>query len=858
MPPKAIRNASSSSLSVSVSHQTKSLTKRNTTNYVRRNGKYVSDSLLTVSGSGGGILASLSSDDNDDDSADNCDNIQEHNNNQNNRMNQTTKTKKLGTSSNHRPTTKSTFRQTRIQQQIEKSTSKNKNDMNDNHNNFSMSSNSKENIHASNHLIHHRDITGNMDTFKLVDKDRTDSGHDSDDDDDEQADVSDELNNSTDSSDDDDDNEGNETADEEEEDEESLDAEDEVASENDIDAITDDLEEIEIESEHNDDDDDDDEDDDYESDYDPNNDSDAIASIDSNDNDDSEDELSFDPDADEIRPAKLLLQQSQQQSMMTTTTKEVASSTKIKKSKNNALSTKPMIMNERNKSRKSCTSSTLKQVSNEKMIKTRNKLTETNCISSIDVSILDNTNNTQHDHNVICGHEKETAATNIDESILVLNADSHTDNDDSNSEEYDEVMAEIIPDDDDDCNNDDEENNQMNNLSSSTRSICSIGQDDDIHNTSRRTKLVINDDNISTNNKDASILSNENDSKIQIDDDTKTPVTISTTIIPCDINVTSKKSDNTTPKTSPDDDDVALSISSTTKVEYIDEAVTPIKKNSLNSSSLRLDKDSIVSKNSNDNENNSNIDNVFNEQPIIEPHITNCKTKKDENKRVNIDESRATNDEQLQHFVEYETNTNEVATKPIPKIKRSSTFRRDGSSSVQRGQWKLGSKIGVGAFGVVHVGMNTMTGTLMAVKSIKMEPSNMKDTEQEIQLLQTLHHINIVRYLGSERDTKYLHIFQEWVPAGSVTNMLSKFGPFPLSVIQNYLLQILHGLQYLHNNHIMHRDIKGSNILVNDDGIVKLADFGASKRFVQLKQDMMMSLTMRGSTYIFQFACRII
>lgn len=176
---------------------------------------------------------------------------------------------------------------------------------------------------------------------------------------------------------------------------------------------------------------------------------------------------------------------------------------------------------------------------------------------------------------------------------------------------------------------------------------------------------------------------------------------------------------------------------------------------------------------------------------------------------------------------------------------RVQRYRREGS--VKRGKWKFGTKIGSGAFGVVHIGMNMETGALMAVKSLKLEPGAMKDAKREIQLLKSLQHENIVRYLGAEMDSKYLHIFQEWVPAGSVTTMLAKFGPFPLPVVRNYLEQILRGIEYLHDNSIMHRDVKGSNILVNDFGIIKLADFGASKRFVQLKSDMMLSLTVRGS-----------
>lgn len=100
----------------------------------------------------------------------------------------------------------------------------------------------------------------------------------------------------------------------------------------------------------------------------------------------------------------------------------------------------------------------------------------------------------------------------------------------------------------------------------------------------------------------------------------------------------------------------------------------------------------------------------------------------------------------------------------------------------------------------------------------------------EIQLMRGLSHKHIVEYLGTYVDSKecYLYIFQEWVPGGSVAHLLKKFGPFSTSVVRNYTHQILLGLQYLHANNIIHRDIKGGNILVDDNGVVKLADFGAS------------------------------
>ena len=186
-------------------------------------------------------------------------------------------------------------------------------------------------------------------------------------------------------------------------------------------------------------------------------------------------------------------------------------------------------------------------------------------------------------------------------------------------------------------------------------------------------------------------------------------------------------------------------------------------------------------------------------------------------------------------------------TKTEKKKRPDNYYRQEGA--VRRGKWTLGAKIGLGSFGEVFVGMNTQNGILMAVKRFRMKGAVMKDIRTEIELMRSLSHKNIVRYYGAQMDKNNLHIFQEWVPGGSVASLLSKFGSFSIEVIRSYISQTLAGLSYLHANDIMHRDIKGSNILVNDEGVVKLADFGASKKLANLEDNLMMSMTVRGTPY---------
>ncbi|KOS19617.1 Protein kinase byr2 [Escovopsis weberi] len=157
-------------------------------------------------------------------------------------------------------------------------------------------------------------------------------------------------------------------------------------------------------------------------------------------------------------------------------------------------------------------------------------------------------------------------------------------------------------------------------------------------------------------------------------------------------------------------------------------------------------------------------------------------------------------------------------------------------------KWMKGALIGQGSFGCVYLALHAVTGELLAVKQVEMpapgansQSDNRKKSmidalKREIGLLRELRHPNIVQYLGCSSSSEHLNIFLEYVPGGSVQTMLNSYGALPEPLVRSFVRQILEGLSYLHNRDIIHRDIKGANILVDNKGTIKISDFGISKK----------------------------
>ncbi|OHT11862.1 CAMK family protein kinase [Tritrichomonas foetus] len=146
------------------------------------------------------------------------------------------------------------------------------------------------------------------------------------------------------------------------------------------------------------------------------------------------------------------------------------------------------------------------------------------------------------------------------------------------------------------------------------------------------------------------------------------------------------------------------------------------------------------------------------------------------------------------------------------------------------GKYEYIKTLGKGSFAVVTLVKYIPDESLHACKVVSRDLLNKMNIfqrfEQEVRFMQNLHHPNIVQIEDVVYDKDYIYIVMEYCAKGDLFKQIVFYGPYPDENLRKTFRQIVEGLSYIHAHNIAHRDIKPENILLDENDVPKIADFG--------------------------------
>lgn len=144
---------------------------------------------------------------------------------------------------------------------------------------------------------------------------------------------------------------------------------------------------------------------------------------------------------------------------------------------------------------------------------------------------------------------------------------------------------------------------------------------------------------------------------------------------------------------------------------------------------------------------------------------------------------------------------------------------------------KVENKVGSGSYGDLYRG--TYCSQEVAIKVLRLEritPDMVRDFSQEVYIMRKIRHKNVVQFIGACTRHPNLCIVTEFMSRGSLYDFLHKQkGVFKLPFLLKVAIDVSKGMNYLHQNNIIHRDLKTANLLMDENEVVKVADFGVAR-----------------------------
>nr|CCA14225.1 protein kinase putative [Albugo laibachii Nc14] len=146
-------------------------------------------------------------------------------------------------------------------------------------------------------------------------------------------------------------------------------------------------------------------------------------------------------------------------------------------------------------------------------------------------------------------------------------------------------------------------------------------------------------------------------------------------------------------------------------------------------------------------------------------------------------------------------------------------------------------QIGKGTHGNIMLAKRKEDGAIVAIKRIQtadFSEQGKKQADNEVVLLKSLYHVNIVRFYDHFMLGDELNIVMEYSDGGNLRQLIKlrardEMGPFPETVIMSWFAQLVLAVAYIHGKNVLHRDLKAQNVFLTRKNVIKLGDFGISK-----------------------------